>query len=68
MKNETITKVNKIGNVGQIIATIGKVVIAIGAIACLVSGIILLAMPDDMLAIHVEGKAAVAIITLPRTK
>ena len=61
MKNETITKVNKIGNVGQIIATIGKVVIAIGAIACLVSGIILLAMPDDMLAIHVEGKAAVEI-------
>ena len=61
MKNETITKVNKIGNIGQIIATIGKVIIAIGAIACLVSGIILLAMPDDMLAIHVEGKAAVEI-------
>ena len=63
MKNETITKVNKIGKVGQIIATIAKVVIAIGAIACLVSGIILLAMPDDMLALHMEGKANVEINT-----
>jgi len=61
MKNETITKVNKIGKVGQVIATIAKVIISIGAIACLVSGIILLAMPDDMLAIHMEGKAAVEI-------
>jgi len=61
MKNETITKVNKIGNIGQIIANIGKVIISIGAIACLVSGIILLALPDDMLAIHVEGKAVVEI-------
>ena len=61
MKKETITKVNKIGKAGQIIANIGKVIIAIGAIACLVAGIILLAMPDDMLAIHMEGKAAVEI-------
>jgi len=61
MKNETITKVNQIGKVGQIIANIGKVIIAIGAIACLVSGIILLVLPDDMLAIHMEGKAAVEI-------
>ena len=61
MKNETITKINKIGNVGQIIAKIAKVVISIGAIACLVAGIILLVMPDDMLTIHMEGKAAVEI-------
>ena len=61
MKNETITKINKIVNVGQIIAKIAKVVISIGAIACLVAGIILLVMPDDMLTIHMEGKAAVEI-------
>jgi len=61
MKNETITKVNKIGNVGLIIANIAKVIIAIGAIACLVSGIILTVLPDDMVVIHVEGKAAVEI-------
>ena len=61
MKNETITKINKIGNVGQIIAKIAKIVISIGAIACLVAGIILLVMPDDMLTIHMEGKAAVEI-------
>lgn len=61
MKNEIITKVNKIGNAGQIISNIGKVIVAIGAIACLVSGIILLALPDDMVVIHVDGKAAVEI-------
>lgn len=61
MKNEIITKVNKIGKAGHIIAKIAKVVIAIGAIACLVSGIILTALPDDMVVIHVEGKAAVEI-------
>ena len=61
MKNEVITKINKIGNVGQIIANIAKVVIAIGAVACLVSGIMLALLPDDMVVIHVEGKAAVEI-------
>lgn len=61
MKNEIMTKVNKIGNVGQIIANIAKVVIAIGAIACLVSGIILMVLPDDMVVIHVDGKVAVEI-------
>lgn len=61
MKNETITKVNKIGKVGEIIANIAKVVIAIGAIVCLIGGIVLLAIPDDMIAIHMEGKAAVEV-------
>lgn len=61
MKNEIITKVNKIGNVGQIIAIIGKVIIAIGAVACLVSGIILTVLPDDMVVIHMDGKATVEI-------
>jgi len=61
MKNEIMAKVNKIGNAGQIIANIAKVVIAIGAVACLVSGIILTVLPDDMVVIHVDGKAAVEI-------
>lgn len=61
MKNETITKVNKIGNAGLIIANIAKVVIEIGTIACLVAGIILAVLPDDMVVIHVDGKAAVEI-------
>lgn len=61
MKNEIMSKVNKIGNAGQIIANIAKVVIAIGAIACVVSGIILMVLPDDMVVIHVDGKAAVEI-------
>ena len=61
MKNEIMSKVNKIGNAGQIIANIAKVVIAIGAIACLVSGIILMVLPDDMVVIHVDGKAVVEI-------
>lgn len=61
MKNENVTKVNQIGKAGRIIANIAKVVISIGAIACLVSGIILTVLPDDMVVIHVEGKAAVEI-------
>jgi len=61
MKKEMITKINKIGNAGHIIANIAKVFIAIGAIACLVSGIILTVLPDDMVVIHVDGKAAVEI-------
>ena len=61
MKNETLTKVNKIGKVGEIISNIGKVIIAIGTIACLVSGIILMVLPDDMVVIHMDGKATVEI-------
>jgi len=61
MKTEIITKVNKIGKAGEIISNIGKVIISIGAIACLVAGIILTVLPDDMVMIHVDGKAAVEI-------
>ena len=61
MKNEVITNVNKIGKAGRIIANIAKAVIAIGAVACLVSGIMLTMLPDDMVVIHVDGKAAVEI-------
>ncbi|MBQ8280078.1 MAG: DUF2975 domain-containing protein [Roseburia sp.] len=61
MKNENVTKVNQIGKAGRIIANIAKVVISIGAIACLVSGLILMVLPDDMVVIHMDGKATVEI-------
>lgn len=61
MKNEIISKVNTIGKAGQIIANIGKVIIAIGVVACLISGIVLMALPDDMVVIHTDGKATVEV-------
>lgn len=61
MKNEIITKVNTIGKAGQIIANLGKVIIAIGVIACLISGIVLMALPDDMVVLHMDGKATVEV-------
>ena len=63
MRNEIVTKVNKIGKAGEIISNICKVFLAIGAIACLVSGILLKVMPDDLLVIHMDGKATSEINT-----
>lgn len=61
MKNEIVAKVNKIGKVGQIIANIGKVITVMGMAACLISGVVLMAMPDDLVVIHMEGKAIVEV-------
>lgn len=61
MKNEIMSKVNTIGKIGHIIANIGKVMLAIGAVACIVAGFILVAMPDDLVTIHMDGQATIEI-------
>lgn len=61
MKNEVISKVNKIGKAGVIITNIGKVFLWIGCIVSLLTGILMLALPDDFLVIHMEGKAAIEV-------
>ena len=61
MKNEIMSKVNTIGKVGHIIASIGKVIAAIGVVACIVAGVILIAMPDDLVTLHMNGQATVEI-------
>ncbi len=61
MKTEIIEKVNKIGNAGGIITLIGKIILWIALVACILSGIVLMLIPDDMIAIHMESKATVEV-------
>lgn len=61
MKNDVVLKVNKIGKAGVIITKIGKVFLWIGLVICLLTGLLLLALPDDFITIHMEGKAAVEV-------
>ena len=61
MKNDVVSKVNKIGKAGVIITNIGKVFLWIGLIVCILSGLLLMAIPDDFIVIHMEGKAAVEV-------
>lgn len=61
MKNDVVSKVNKIGKAGVIITNIGKVFLWIGLVVCLLTGVLLLALPDDFITLHMEGKAAVEV-------
>ena len=61
MKNDVVSKVNKIGKAGVIITNIGKVFLWIGLVVSLLTGLLLLALPDDFITIHMEGKAAVEV-------
>ena len=61
MKKDVVSKVNKIGKAGVIITNIGKVFLWIGLIVCILSGLLLMAIPDDFIVIHMEGKAAVEV-------
>ena len=61
MKNDVVTKVNKIGKAGVIITNIGKVILWIGLVACLVAGVILKLMPDDLVVMHMKGVAAIEV-------
>lgn len=61
MKNDVVSKVNKIGKAGVIITNIGKVFLWIGLVMCLLTGLLLLALPDDFIMIHMEGKAAIEV-------
>jgi len=61
MKTDIISKVNKIGKAGVIITKIGKVFLWIACIVCLLTGLLLLALPDDFIVIHMEGKAAIEV-------
>ena len=61
MKNEIVTKVNKIGKAGLIITNIGKAILWIGLVMCLLVGVLLVALPDDWVVLHMEGKAAVEV-------
>ena len=61
MKNDVVSKVNKIGKAGAVIAKIGTVILWIGAIVSLLVGILLMALPDDFIVLHMDSKAAVEV-------
>lgn len=55
MKQEVVTKINKFGKVGEIIANICRIVVIMGVVFLLVAGIMLLAvMPKNMMNINVK--------------
>lgn len=55
MKQEVVTKINKFGKVGEIIANICRIVVIMGVVVLLVAGIMLLAvMPKNMMNINVK--------------
>ena len=61
MKNDVVLKVNKIGKAGVVITKIVNVFLWIGCIMCLLAGLLMLALPDDFITIHMDGKAAVEV-------
>ena len=61
MKNDVVLKVNKIGKAGVIITNIGKAFLWIGLVVCLLCSLLLVALPDDFIVIHMEGKAAIEV-------
>lgn len=55
MKQEVVTKINKFGKVGEVIANICRIVVIMGMVFLLVAGIMLLAvMPKNMMNINVK--------------
>ena len=61
MKNETILKINKMGNAGAIIAKIMKIILIIAAVACIVGSGILLMLPREAASITLVHDATVKL-------
>ena len=61
MKEKAIKKINTIGKIGAIVAKIARICMIVGAAALLISGIILLCIPNDFLKITVNGKMGMEI-------
>lgn len=47
MKQEVITKINKFGKIGEVIAKISRIIVILGAVILLAAGILMLALPKD---------------------
>lgn len=57
MKEQTISKLNKFGHVGQIIALVVRIIVIIALIGTIVGTIIVGAMPENLAAIHINSTA-----------
>lgn len=61
MKEQTISKINSLGNVGFVLTVIAKVLIVIAMAACFAASIFFLAMPKDFLTLSISGNAKARI-------
>lgn len=61
MKQEAISKINKMGQIGQIFALIAKILIGFGAVVLLVSTILVAFIPQEFVNITAGGTAQVAV-------
>ncbi|MBQ7766021.1 MAG: DUF2975 domain-containing protein [Lachnospiraceae bacterium] len=51
MKQEVVAKINKFGKIGEVIAQISRILVILGAVILLAAGILMLAIPKDLLTI-----------------
>ncbi len=64
MNKEYVAKsINKMGNIGYIIAKICRIALIVGAVGTLVGAIVFLALPDDLFDVRVAGSGNVTIHT-----
>ncbi len=49
MKQEVVAKINKFGKIGEVIAQISRVLLIMGAVILLAAGILMLAIPKDLI-------------------
>ena len=61
MREEVVSKVNKIGKVGRIISKIGKVILSIGLVCCLVGCVLLMMVPKDLATLTMSSQAVVEV-------
>lgn len=61
MKTEAITKINKMGKAGAILALITKIFLGIGLAGCLIGLIATLVLPKDLVQVHMNGTADVML-------
>lgn len=61
MKNEIVSKVNKIGKIGFIINNIAKIFITIGLVACIVGTALLAFVPANFVTFEISGNAVANI-------
>lgn len=61
MKDTAIGKIKNFGKIGNIIANIAKVLLIIGMVGLIVGGIVLVAVPKDLVNLQVDSKATITI-------
>lgn len=61
MKQNAISKINKMGQVGGYLTLVAKILVIVGIIGCLAGAIIFTVIPKDFLSVNVSGNAMVNV-------